>query len=58
MPESKKRTIVKKEVKEKKFNVNPAKSKFTRILILILTVGMVLGILVAAVYAIVSALIN
>ena len=53
MPESKKR-VVKKEKEVKHVTYDPTKSKFGKIMILLLAVGMVLGIAVAAVYAVVQ----
>ena len=53
MPVSKKR---KKPVVEKQESKDLTKSKASKILILILCVGMVLGILVAAIYLMIQAL--
>ena len=53
MPESKKR-VVKKEKEVKRVSYDPTKSKFGKIMILLLAVGMVLGVVVGAVYVVVQ----
>ncbi|MFW5794931.1 MAG: hypothetical protein ACOCV1_05565 [Bacillota bacterium] len=45
-----------KEVKEEIKTYNPTKSKFGKIVLLILAVGMVLGILIAAIVSMVQVL--